>query len=177
MPELAALKAAKHLHEPWRAPPAALAAANVELGVNYPHRIVPGGDLKAARAVTVAALLRTRAGALEFNDSGGYDVVELPGGEKTRVFTKQEFRLTATGKPKPPPPPRRDRKGAGGSSGHGGGSSSRNKAKGSSGGGGQGSGKEEKSQKSKKKKKKRPSPAHSADNDRGQKKLTAFFTR
>lgn len=38
VPELAALPD-KWVHEPWRAPPEALAAAGVELGRTYPHRI------------------------------------------------------------------------------------------------------------------------------------------
>ena len=39
VPELARLDAA-HLHAPWRAPAAALAAAGVTLGQNYPEPIV-----------------------------------------------------------------------------------------------------------------------------------------
>jgi deoxyribodipyrimidine photolyase len=100
VPELAQLPL-KHLHAPWRAPEAVLSTAGVELGVTYPDRIVP--DLEAARKDTVAALLRMRAEALEFNDPGGYDLITLPGGERTRLFTKQEFRLTAGGDSKAPP--------------------------------------------------------------------------
>ena len=37
------------------------------------------------------------------NDSGGYDVITLPCGRNTRVFTKEEFRLGADGLVKPPP--------------------------------------------------------------------------
>ena len=67
------------------------------MGVSYPHRIV--SDLPAARRVTVRALLATRAAALDFNDPGGYDLVTVDG-TRTRVFTKQEFRLDANGQPK-----------------------------------------------------------------------------
>ena len=74
-----------------------LAQAGVRLGVSYPHRIV--SDLPAARRVTVRALLATRAAALDFNDPGGYDLVTVDG-TRTRVFTKQEFRLDANGQPK-----------------------------------------------------------------------------
>ena len=100
LPELARLPT-KYLHEPWKAPPNVLASAGVELGHSYPERVL--SDLDAARRGTVAALLAARAANLEFNDAGGYDLIRLPGGELTRVFTKQEFRLTGAGQPKPPP--------------------------------------------------------------------------
>jgi len=45
LPQLAELPE-KWLHRPWEAPQAALAAASVELGINYPRPIV---DLKASR--------------------------------------------------------------------------------------------------------------------------------
>ena len=102
VPELARLPT-KHLHTPWKAPTEALHQAGVVLGQTYPHRVV--ADLEAARAETVAGLLATRAGALAFNDAGGYDLITLPGGQRTRVFTKQEYRLSADGTRKPPPPP------------------------------------------------------------------------
>ena len=96
LPELARLPT-KHLHQPWKAPADMLAQAGVRLGESYPHRIV--SDLPAARRVTVQALLATRAAALDFNDPGGYDLVTVDG-TRTRVFTKQEFRLDANGQPK-----------------------------------------------------------------------------
>ncbi len=52
VPELAALPAA-HLHEPWRAPAAVLAAAGVRPGVTYPRPLV---DHAAARQRALAAL-------------------------------------------------------------------------------------------------------------------------
>jgi hypothetical protein len=42
-------------------------------------------------------LLETRRTALHNNDSGGYDIITLPSGDRTRVFTKEEFRLGADG--------------------------------------------------------------------------------
>lgn len=36
------------------------------------------------------------------NDAGGYDLIALPSGRITRVFTKEEFRLAADGTAKPP---------------------------------------------------------------------------
>ena len=100
LPELAHLPT-KYLHEPWRATPAVLAKAGVELGRTYPERIIK--DLEGARRASVSALLKARAAHLEWNDAGGYDLIRLPDGELTRVFTKQEFRLTGAGQPKPPP--------------------------------------------------------------------------
>ena len=101
IPELANLPN-KHIHTPWKAPPAVLSAAGVELGVTYPERIV--ANLDDARSITVARLLKMRSEALEYNDAGGYDLVTLPDGKQTRVFTKQEFRLTGDGRPKTSPP-------------------------------------------------------------------------
>ncbi|MDE2575464.1 MAG: FAD-binding domain-containing protein, partial [Rhodospirillales bacterium] len=46
VPELAALPA-RHIHAPWLAPPAALAAAGIRLGTDYPAPII---DLAAGRA-------------------------------------------------------------------------------------------------------------------------------
>ena len=101
LPELSRLPN-KWLHTPWLAPTEVLVKAGVELGGTYPERILV--DLPAARRETVGALLEMRAASLEKNDPGGYDLITLPTtGEVTRVFTKQEYRLTASGQPKPPP--------------------------------------------------------------------------
>ena len=97
VPELASLPR-KHLHTPWLASADVLAHAGVELGRTYPERIVT--DLHSARRETVAALLAMRAQHLEMNDAGGYDLIRLPCGTQTRVFTKQEFRLDGYGQPK-----------------------------------------------------------------------------
>jgi len=51
VPELAALPN-EWLHQPWAAPPAVLSAARVELGVNYPHRVV---EHEAARQAALSA--------------------------------------------------------------------------------------------------------------------------
>ena len=91
VPELAGLPT-KHLHRPWTAPAAALAKAGVVLGETYPLRVV---DLAAERALSTASVLAMRARHPRRNDAGGYDVVELPGGATTRVFTKREYRLPA----------------------------------------------------------------------------------
>ena len=137
VPELARLST-KHLHAPWLAPPEALQKAGVVLGVDYPHRVLT--DLPSARRETVQALLQMRAANLEYNDAGGYDLITLPDGTQSRVFTKQEFRLTAKGEPKPPPPTgsgnRRRGSGAGSSRGGGGGGRGRAGSSPSRGGGG-----------------------------------------
>ena len=101
------------------------------LGETYPQRII--ADLPEARRATVAALLEMRAGALDFNDPGGYDLLTLPTtGETTRVFTKQEFRVDARGLPKGAPGG-----GANGGGRKGGGSGKAGgRAKGGGGGGG-----------------------------------------
>ena len=114
VPELARLPN-KHLHTPWRAPAAVLEQAGVVLGETYPHRVV--SDLDSAREQTVARLIATRASALDFNDAGGYDLITLPSGHRTRVFTKQEFRLSADGTSKPPPPSKNPGGGSGGGGG------------------------------------------------------------
>ena len=103
LPELRALPRS-WLHRPWEAPPAELEKAGVVLGETYPHRIVE--DLGAERAASRAAVLRMRQANQRFNDAGGYDLIELPGGSLHRVFTKQEYRIDRDGKLKPPPPRR-----------------------------------------------------------------------
>ena len=50
VPALAGLDA-KYIHAPWQAPPLVLEAAEVQLGVHYPHPVV---DHAAARAATLA---------------------------------------------------------------------------------------------------------------------------
>lgn len=94
VPELARLPN-KHVHTPWRAPASVLADAGVELGIDYPHRVVV--DLKAERRLSVAAVLKMRRASQQWNDDGGYDLVKLPNGQSTRVFTKQEYRITKAG--------------------------------------------------------------------------------
>jgi len=110
-PELAGLSN-KFLHTPWKAAAHELSAAGVILGVTYPHRVVTA--LAAEREASVEAVLQMRRLASQFNDAGGYDSIQLPGGQTTRVFTKQEYRLDASGNVKPPPPPRAASAGGGG---------------------------------------------------------------
>ena len=115
VPELAALPN-KWLHRPWAAPAEALAEARVALGETYPVRVVE--DVAAAREATREAVLAMRRAAPSYNDAGGYDLIDLPGGVTTRVFTRQDLRLNRDGTLKPPPPKRGD---AAGGRGRGGG--------------------------------------------------------
>ena len=46
------------IHKPWEAPPRVLADAGIELGTNYPQRIVDHGE---ARSRALAALLQTKS--------------------------------------------------------------------------------------------------------------------
>ena len=94
--------------DPWRSqlhniyqphvPPRALRQASVVLGVEYPSRLVE--DLGAARATASESVRQMRRASLEWNDAGGYDLIALPDGTRTRVFTKQEYRLDASGQRK-----------------------------------------------------------------------------
>ena len=54
-------------------------------------------DLEAARKKTMNRVLKMRRANLSRNDSGGYDLIVLPDGRKTRVFTKKSFRLDREG--------------------------------------------------------------------------------
>jgi len=95
VPELARIKATKLLHQPWKAPPRVLEEAGVVLGETYPHRIIT--DLKEERAKSIKSTLDVRRKYQEYNDSRGYDLVHLPNGERTVVFTKKEYRIDGKG--------------------------------------------------------------------------------
>lgn len=55
--------------------------------------VAPGGGLKVAQQRHVADVLAMRRAHPHVNDGGGYDVIQLPDGSKTRVFTKKPFRI------------------------------------------------------------------------------------
>merc|ERR1712178_358056 len=78
-----------HLFTPWKA---------TTISRNLIPRIVV--NLQAARARTALSTLNMRRSHPEWNDSTGYDVIMLPGGRKTRVFTKKEYRLPNLGSKK-----------------------------------------------------------------------------
>ena len=83
------------LHKPWDAPEEILERAGIILGQTYPHRIVV--DLKGERERSVENVLKMRHESQEFNDKQGYDLIKLPSGEKTVVFTKKEYRIDDKG--------------------------------------------------------------------------------
>jgi deoxyribodipyrimidine photo-lyase len=56
VPELARLPG-RFVHEPWVAPADALSAAGVQLGSNYPHRMVDHGVARG-RALEALATLK-----------------------------------------------------------------------------------------------------------------------
>ena len=94
VPELSKLPRSV-LHKPWEAPPQVLKAAGVVLGETYPHRVIT--DLKAERAKSVEAVLKMRRNNQQFNSDRGYDLVDLPDGKRTVVFTKKEYRIDQQG--------------------------------------------------------------------------------
>uniref|UniRef100_A0A7S4Q6T9 Cryptochrome/DNA photolyase FAD-binding domain-containing protein n=1 Tax=Alexandrium monilatum TaxID=311494 RepID=A0A7S4Q6T9_9DINO len=111
VPELAGLPS-KYLHAPWDCPPNVLANCGVRLGESYPNRCIL--DLRAAREEAKRATLEMRRGIAGtwMNDHNGYDVIALPDGTTTKVFTKREYRLARDGRPMDPSAPA-GRKGGG----------------------------------------------------------------
>jgi hypothetical protein len=94
VPELSKLSQ-PNLHRPWDAPEEILSLASVILGETYPHRIV--SDLQNEREQSVENVLNMRRDFQQFNDKKGYDIIILPSGEKTVVFTKKEYRIDSEG--------------------------------------------------------------------------------
>ena len=94
VPEVALLPK-KIIHKPWKASEDELQKAGIILGDNYPHRIV--ADLKAERERSVEAVLDMRRQHQQWNDGNGYDIIQLPSGDKTKVFTKKEYRIDRFG--------------------------------------------------------------------------------
>ena len=95
VPELAQLPTAALVHKPWEAPEEVLEQAGVVLGETYPHRVVT--DLKAERRHSIASTLEMRRKSQQFNTDRGYDLIELPNGQSTVVFTKKEYRVGKDG--------------------------------------------------------------------------------
>ncbi len=93
-PELSKLPIAV-LHRPWEAPTQVLQAAGMVLGDTYPTRII--SDLKAERSKSVEAVLKMRRANQQSNSDRGYDMITLPDGKQTVVFTKKEFRIDQQG--------------------------------------------------------------------------------
>jgi len=94
VPELSDLPK-QYIHRPWQTPENELRAAGVVLGETYPHRIVD--DLKAERSLSVDIVLQMRRNHQDQNTDTGYDLITLPNGERTVVFTKKEYRIDRSG--------------------------------------------------------------------------------
>lgn len=95
VPELANLPIAALVHQPWQARDHVLDEAGIVLGETYPHRVVK--DLKAERAKGIASTLQMRKDSQKYNNDRGYDIIILPNGERTVVFTKKEYRIDRSG--------------------------------------------------------------------------------
>jgi deoxyribodipyrimidine photolyase len=94
VPELAGLPN-KVLHKPWQAPKDALVRAGIVLGKTYPNRVV--SNLKMERKRSVDSVLKMRRASQCANNERGYDVITLPNGEVTVVFTIKEYRIDKRG--------------------------------------------------------------------------------
>jgi hypothetical protein len=96
IPEIAGLPN-NYIHRPWEAPEQILRSAGVRLGENYPERCIE--NLPAAREIAKRSTISMRQQIADtwMNDPQGYDVIELPDGGRTVLFTKQEYRLGKDG--------------------------------------------------------------------------------
>ncbi|VEU44083.1 unnamed protein product [Pseudo-nitzschia multistriata] len=95
VPELAELPTNRLVHCPWEATEDLLEEHGVVLGETYPHRIVV--DLKKERKKSVENTLAVRRAAQDYNTDRGYDMIDLPNGQKSIVFTKKEYRIDRNG--------------------------------------------------------------------------------
>jgi deoxyribodipyrimidine photolyase len=102
VPELNGLQK-QHIHRPWQVSQGELEKAGVVLGESYPHRIVD--DLKAERAKSVESVLAMRRDSQRQNDAKGYDLITLPSGDESVVFTRKDYRLNRSGQVIQQPPP------------------------------------------------------------------------
>merc|ERR1719491_1108446 len=95
VPELAALPTINLVHRPWEATEEVLKDAGVVFGQTYPHRIVK--DLKRERQHSIDSTLAMRRNSQEYNSDRGYDLIDLPNGKRSVVFTKKEYRIDEKG--------------------------------------------------------------------------------
>jgi len=95
VPELSTLPTTKLMHCPWEATEAVLQESRIVLGETYPHRIVV--DLKGERQKSIESTLEVRRKAQDYNTDRGYDLIDLPNGQKSIVFTKKEYRIGPDG--------------------------------------------------------------------------------
>ncbi|KAK7114906.1 hypothetical protein V1264_000887 [Littorina saxatilis] len=79
------------VHKPWKCPPSILRRAGVEIGKNYPHRIIT--DLEEAREQSLRDVVTIRLANPQFVDPHtGNDLVPLPSGLLLPVITRKEFK-------------------------------------------------------------------------------------
>jgi deoxyribodipyrimidine photo-lyase len=95
VPELAALPTTALVHRPWEAPEEVMERMGVILGQTYPHRIIQ--NLKAEREIAIQHTLDMRRRSQSANTDRGYDLIRLPDGKETAVFTKKEYRIDQEG--------------------------------------------------------------------------------
>lgn len=95
VPELSKLPTTKLVHQPWTGTEEVLEQHGVVLGENYPSRIIL--DLHSEREFGVQSILDMRRQAQDRNSDRGYDLIRLPNGEDTVVFTKKEYRIDENG--------------------------------------------------------------------------------
>jgi len=93
VPELSSLPKA-FLHKPWEAPQEVLNDKGIILGETYPERIVE--DLNREKEISDSNVLKMRKKHPQFNDSRGYDLINIDG-QRTVVFTKKQFRIDKNG--------------------------------------------------------------------------------
>jgi hypothetical protein len=72
-----------------------LERAGVVLGETYPHRVVT--DLQGERQRSIDSTLSMRRKSQHANSDRGYDLIKLPNGQETVVFTKKEYRIDSNG--------------------------------------------------------------------------------
>uniref|UniRef100_A0A0G4I8G4 Photolyase/cryptochrome alpha/beta domain-containing protein n=1 Tax=Chromera velia CCMP2878 TaxID=1169474 RepID=A0A0G4I8G4_9ALVE len=102
VPQLAKLPT-KFVHAPWEADPYALRTAAVQLGRSgYPLRVVR--DLEEERKKTTKAVQEMqRLAGPSTKNAAGYDLISLPDGRNTHVFTRRDLRLQWGGDGSPAP--------------------------------------------------------------------------
>jgi len=83
----------RFLHKPWDAPRHILEAAEVVLGTTYPHRCITDAERARQDSKNSVVKMRKSIQNTQWNDPEGYDVIQLPDGQLTKVFTRREFRL------------------------------------------------------------------------------------
>lgn len=95
IPELSELPTKKLLHQPWTASEEVLEYHGVILGETYPVRIIQ--DLQSERQLGIKSILEMRRRSQHRNSERGYDLIRLPSGDDTVVFTKKEYRIDESG--------------------------------------------------------------------------------